>query len=41
MFFSVSFSAGKDLIIGLVVATFFSKSRSFPEMNKDSLKAYI
>jgi len=40
LFFSISFLAEKDLIISSTVDTFFSKSKSFPEMNKDSPKAY-
>ena len=37
---SVSFLAERDLTIGSDEATFFSKSKSFLETNKDSPKAY-
>ena len=40
LFLSISFSADKDLTKGSDVATFFSKSKSFPKMNRDSPKAY-
>ena len=38
LFLSVSFSSNKDLTKGSDVATFFSKSKSFPETNRDSPK---
>ena len=37
---NISFSTDKDLIKGSNVATFFSKSKNFPETNRDSPKAY-
>ena len=38
LFLNVSFSVDKDLTKGSDVATFFSKSKSFLETNKDSPK---
>jgi len=40
LFLSVSFSVDKYLTKGSDVATFFSKSKSLPEMNRDSPKGY-
>ena len=40
LFLNVSFLADKELNRGPDVATFFSKSKNFPETNKDSPKAY-
>ena len=40
LFLNVSFSADRDLITGSDMAIFFSKSKSIPETNKDSPKAY-